>query len=352
MKKLLMFLIAAIIICSQCYADEIQGVQDAVPDGVRDIVGTTSDIDDTQGFFERLITAVKDDMRESSGGVIKKAAEVLAVSMLCALLGVFGGEKTPDYLPLCGCAAITMICVSDINSYIRLGSDTINEISLFSKTLLPAMCTLGAATGEISSAAVKYAASALFSDIFISLAQNIILPCIYAYLAVSIAAAAFNNSSLSGIASLIKWIAKTLMTVLALSFTVYISLSSAIASGGDAVLIKIAKTSISTFLPVVGGIVSDAASSVIAGAQLIRNTVGVFGMITVLSLCASPLVISGLNYLVFKATSAVASAMNTGQIAALTGSIGTAFGMIVGLIGTCGIMMFISIISCIRTVTG
>ena len=40
------------------------------------------------------------------------------------------------------------------------------------------------------------------------------------------------------------------------------------------------------------------------------------------------------------------------QIASLTQSIGTAFGMLLGLVGCCGVMMFISLISCMRAVVG
>ena len=354
MRRLAAFIVALIILSTTCTAAQLDSgdVVDAVPDSVKEIVGDIDDVSNTQAFLERITSAVKDMLASNFGKILKKAVCVLTVAVLCSVLGVFGNEKTPGFVDLCGCAAITIICVSDVNSYIRLGSETVDEISFFSKTLLPALCTATATCGAISAAAVKYAASALFMDLFISLAQNFILPFIYAYLAVSIASAAFDSKSLAGVASVFKWASTSLMTVLSIVFTAYLSISSSIASSGDAVASRVAKTAISTALPVVGGIISDAASSVVAGAELIKNTMGAFGMITVLAICISPIVVIGLNYLMFKAASAGVAALKTDRLAKLTGNIGSAFGMMLGLVGCCGAMMFISILSCIRVVVG
>ena len=353
MKRFLIIVLVMLLILSgTCYADglDTHEVENAVPDDARELAGDLDDAGDAQAFFERMGDTVKQKFMDNAGGILKKAVSVVIVAVMCSILSLFGGDKTPELVTLCGCAAITMLCVSDTNSYISQSTKVINDISAFSKILLPAMCTASAACGEISSAAVRYAASAMFMDVFIALAQNLIVPFIYAYLAVSIASAAFDNPSLGSVSKLLKWASTSLMTLLSLGFTAYIGVSSAIASGGDKLASKIAKTTISTVLP--GGIISDAASSVVAGAEIVKNTLGAFGMIAVLALCISPMVVIGLNYLAFKAAGAFTSTLKLPQIASLTHSIGTAFGMLLGLVGCCGVMMFMSLISCMRAVVG
>ena len=350
MKRLLCILIAVLSLCAVCRADGQDEIEDAIPDGVQELVGD-GDIE-AEGFFKRLLAYAGDTLSDSLKPVLGRAVSVIAVSLLCSVLGIFAGGQTPDYVPLCGCAAITALCIGDIGSYIRLGAETVDQISVFSKVLLPAMCTLSAATGAVSTAAAKYAASALFMDLYISLMQGVILPCIYAYLAAGAAAAAFSSEALNAVSSALKWLVKAAMTVLSLGFTIYLGISSAIASGGDAIATKLTKTSISLFLPVVGGIISDAASSVVAGAQILRNSAGVLGLAAITAMCAAPLLKTALYYLSFKAASAMSSAFGTKELGQLTGSIGTAFGMMLGLIGACGIILFVSTVSCIRTVTG
>lgn len=51
-----------------------------------------------------------------------------------------------------------------------------------------------------------------------------------------------------------------------------------------------------------GGIISDAAETVLAGAGMLKNTVGVFGMLAILAACAYPFLQLGVQYLLYKLT--------------------------------------------------
>ena len=352
MKKFIAIVLLIMLIISDCRADEVKDVTEALPDSVKETVGSIEDITDTQSFIERLTASVKQNVSASIKAVIGKVLAVLSVAVLCGIFGVFGTKEIPEYIPLAACASVCAVCIGDMGSYIRLGTQAVTDISLFSKTLLPAVCSLTAACGNISSAAVRFAASALFMDVFISAAERFIIPLIYAYLALTVAAAAFCDAVLKSIASLIKWACRSLMTLLTLLFTVYITVSGAIAKSGDAVATRLTKTAISSVLPLVGSIISDAASSVVAGAELIKNTVGAFGLAAVAAICISPLTVLFINYLGLKVSEACVNALNVKPVSELVGGIGTAFSMLMGLVGTCGLLMFISLISCIRTVTG
>lgn len=355
MKKLLPIIIIIIIIiltvpaCAENLINEDE-LYDAVPDDVIAVIG--SDTSNTDKSLKSLWASLKSNCLSAFKQIEKRALSVIIVSLIFGMLSVFDtSDSTPDYIHLCACAAITLICIGDMGSYLDTATDALNELNIFSKAALPAMCTACAACGAVSSAAAKYAASALYMDIFITAAQNIIIPLIYAYLAVTIAQAAFDNASLAGIGKLLKWGCTSILTVFTLAFTVYLSISSAIGSSTDAVTTKVAKTAISAALPVVGGIISDAASSVIAGAELIKNTVGIFGLLAVLGICIAPFALFGINYLVYKASAVLVSAFSTPRISSLINGIGGAFGLLLALIGSCGIFIFISIMSCIKAVS-
>lgn len=234
----------------------------------------------------------------------------------------------------------------------RIESAFTETLSGFSKTLLPAMCAASAACGTLSSATVKYAASVLFLDSFVTIAQSVILPVIYAYLAAGMASSSFGSKSLKDISALLKRACTLLMTAAALGFTAYISISSIVASGGDAVASKLAKTAISTALPVVGGIISDAAGTVVAGAEAMRNTLGVFGMVALLAICVSPFAVMALNYIGYKLTAAAVKSFGCARLGELTGCIGSAVGMLLGLVGCCAMILFVSMAVSIKAVGG
>ncbi len=352
MKKfaLMIFLISVLLI-TPCHAEayDDSSLHNALPDYADGIAGEVGG--DTQAGLDRVTETFTNELSSGFNGAVTRALSIIAIAVICAVLTAFD-DKTPEYVSLGGCAAIALISIADVNSFASAGTGAINALSVFSKALLPAMCAASAACGTIGAATVKYAASVLFMDAFVTVSQSVILPLIYAYLAAAVAAAAFKNARLSDIAGLIKKLCIFSMTAVALIFTIYISISSIVASGGDAVASKVAKTAISTALPVVGGIISDAASTVVAGAEAIRNGVGVFGMLALLAVCAAPFALLALNYLTYKLTSAAVRTFGCDRMSELTSSIGSAIGMMLGLAGSCAIILFVSMTISIKAVGG
>jgi len=169
-----------------------------------------------------------------------------------------------------------------------------------------------------------------------------VLPAIHAYAAVSVVDAALPEGAMSGPAALIEWCAKTLLTALTTVFTLALAISGIVAGSADKLVGSAAKTVVGV-LPVVGSILSDATDAYLAGAQLLRGSVGVFGLAVVLAVCAGPALRLGAHYILFKAAACVAKPFADGRLAALIGRIASAFGMALGLLGSAGAMLFISV---------
>jgi stage III sporulation protein AE len=232
-----------------------------------------------------------------------------------------------------------------------LGDSTLTELSSFSKVLLPTLSAAAAASGAIASSAAKYAATALFMDVLITVSSGILMPVIYAFIAACIAEAAVGGEGITGAASFLKWMATTLLTLIVLAFVVYLGVSGVVSSATDAATLRVAKTTLSTVFPVVGSIISDAASSVLAGASVLRNAIGVFGMLAVISLCLLPFMHLGAHYILYKAVSKLTATVSGSKISKLVSGIGTAFGLTMSLTGACALMLFFSLISMIKVVT-
>ena len=105
-------------------------------------------------------------------------------------------------------------------------------------------------------------------------------------------------------------------------------------------------------LPVVGGVISDAASTVVAGAGLLKSAVGAFGLIAAASVCLVPFLMLGLRYLCYKAAAALAAAFADRRVSGLINELGGVFGMVLGVVGAAALMLFISIISVTKAVSG
>lgn len=353
MKGFLVFAVLLLCFYTPAYAVELDtsAVEQALPDSAAEILGGlgVSDIS-ADGIVSSLWNYLRGHVKAELAAVLRPVGATIAAAMLCSVGESMQIKKEIDYVNLAGCLVIALAAVGDVNSVAVMGREAISDIHDFSKVLLPTLCSAAAAAGAVGSAAAKYAATAMFLDILISLTSRLLLPLIGAYTAALVASAATGDGRLKGPVKLLKWLSKTAMTAMVALFSSYIGLTGLTASGADAAAAKTAKAFLSSVVPVVGKVVAGASESLAAGAGLIRGAVGVFGLAAVLAVCAAPFLAIGLRYLLFKAAAAVVGLIAGERIGNLVEGIGSAYGMVLGLVGTAAVFMFVSITSLIRTV--
>ncbi|MDR0862038.1 MAG: stage III sporulation protein AE [Oscillospiraceae bacterium] len=339
---------------AQAQADALELDKLTLPDSARDIIGDMDVMDglDAERGLAKLWSGIKGAIGGNIGGAMRSAAVIVLIAAVSGTANAAFGGKGGDYATLAGVLAIAAVCLTSVGTFVGMSEQVMDEMSAFSKLLLPTLSAAATASGALTSAAVKYAATVMFLNVMMSVAKSVIMPLIYAYSALSVGEAALGSDALGGAAALIKWLAKTALTVMVVAFVAYISLVGVIAGASDAVAVRAAKVTISTVLPVVGSILADAADTVLSGAAIIKNAVGIFGMLAVTAICAAPFIKLGASYLLFKAAGGLAGALADSRIMKLVNSIGAAFGLALGMAGVAAVMLYISIIAVIRTVTG
>lgn len=304
------------------------------------------------GGIARLCNFLRGRFRGVLAETLRPVAAIAAVAILCTAARTLLPEKEGlDFVSLAGCAAVAAIALRDVKSVFALGLQTLTELSDFSHALLPTLTAAAAAAGAPTSAGAKYAAGALFSDLLLTAARGLILPLICAYTAAACANAALGGG-LDGPVRFTRWSVKTLMKALALCFTGYLGLTGILSSGADAAAVKAARSVLGTLLPVVGKTIADASDALVSGAGLLRNSVGLFGLLAALGVLALPVLRLMLCNLLYKAAAAILSMSAGGRISRLIDAIGSVYGMVLGLVGTAAVILFLSVFSLIQTVSG
>lgn len=363
MKTILFILFLCPFFSVPCYAAGLPGaelfgdvyqMEEALPEESREISGRLK-LDgsyDVKGALERLWNRCAELLRERVKAESEQILSLLALALLCSMASALCAQpairETTDRI---GCCAAALLLTDSVNTIFSQASETIFRLSDYSHAALPAVFTIAAASGAVISAPAKYGAACLAMDMMITLAQRVILPCIYAYLALAVSQSLFENSVLQMLMNLTKWAVTSLLTLLTLGFGAYLSLTGLISSGADALAVKSARTLISRSLPIVGGILSDSSAVFLAAVSLIRHSAGVFSLIAVCAFCVAPLVLLLVKALAFKLTSLVLDFQPGSRLAKLLGSMGTVFSMLLAVVGCCGAMLLISIASGIQAVT-
>ena len=190
----------------------------------------------------------------------------------------------------------------------------------------------------------------LFLNLLLNLCCSFLLPLIRLYIAAAAAEAATGSGVMSSVLGFLKWCGVTALTCLMLAFTLYLSLTSMASDAADAAIVRSAKTTVATLLPVVGSIAGDAASSILAAAGLIRQAVGSFGLLAVTSVLLAPFLQAGARYLLLKGAAAVSSELAEKRIARLLQRISESMALMMGCIGSCGLILYFSVYSLMRAV--
>ena len=152
-------------------------------------------------------------------------------------------------------------------------------------------------------------------------------------------------------AELLKKTVTWALTTALLLFTIYLSAVRIVAGAADGTTVKVAKAAISGAVPVVGGIIAETAETVLAGAGMLKNTIGIFGMLAILAACAYPFLQLGIQYLLYKLSAFLASVIGTPGLCKLIDGLGGAFGLVLGMTGSCALLLLISVLSSVAVVT-
>lgn len=307
----------------------------------------TPDTDVGQAFADVLQNALRDQgalLREG----LRSLTRVMFVAVLCGCAGglrtASGSSLPTPAVDMAGAVGVAAVLMSDIGGLMALCTSTLEQVSVFSKAMLPVMAAAVSLSGAPTTATVLQAATMFAFDLLVRFITAVLVPSVSAYIAIITVNAALGSDALERLAGFVKWLTTASLKLMLTVFIAYITLSGSIGGSIDGVALKTAKFAVSGTVPVVGGIISDATESILSGAVLLKNTVGVFGMLCIAAICVVPFLRVGLNYLLFKAGAAVLSPVCSKNLIGLIGGISDSFGLLLGMLGTCSAILFFELV--------
>ena len=267
---------------------------------------------------------------------------MLAATLLCALCAQMEGPFTMRAVTFGGALCLTAACAGSIQSMIGLAAETLDRIGAFTALLMPVLSAALTASGGITSGSALYASSMLFFDVLVELIRRLLIPLTYAFTAISAAECALGGETLRPVRELIDWVIRSALKGVMYLFTVYLAVTGVVTGSSDAAAVKAAGSAIGAAVPVVGSILSDATETVLAGASIVRNAAGAFGVLAILATGLAPFMQIAAHYLALKVTAAAGGMIEQGPNARLLGNLTSAMGYMLAMTGSCILMALMS----------
>jgi len=301
-----------------------------------------------EGFWEVLqdgLLYARPDLKEAASVCMSIAAVILITSILRTFPGA--SERTVN---LAGNTGIALILFRSTGSLVNLASSTVTEISEYGKLLLPVMTAAMAGQGGVSTSAALYAGTAFFDALLTSLIGKVLTPMVYLFLVLAVACSAVGEEVLKMLRDTIKWATTWFLKTILYIYTGYIGITGVVSGTADAASLKAAKLAISSVVPVVGGILSDASEALIVGAGTVKNAAGVYGLFAILAIWIGPFLQIGAHYLLLKATGAVCPVFAGRSSTDLVQDFCSALGLLLAMTGAICLMLLISLVCFLKGV--
>lgn len=153
------------------------------------------------------------------------------------------------------------------------------------------------------------------------------------------------NNLKSFIISTYKWAIGLIFTI----FMGYLSLSGITASSSDKISIKTAKYALKSYIPLVGGYVSDSYEIFRVGSVLLKNSIGVIGVVLLFALVIGKVLTLILYNLGFKLASGLSEPLATNKISGFLSSLSTIFNLLIAGVVACFLMCCLTLLIIIST---
>ena len=296
---------------------------------------------------------IKNAVAELSPG-IRSTAEIclsiIAVMLIVVMVKDLSGLSART-VELAGVVSVGTLLMSSSNSLIRLSATTVESISQYGKLLLPVMTSALAAQGGGTTSVALYTGTVIFDTILTQIIANLIIPVLYAYLAISLVLPSVGTSMLKNFKNLSKWLMTWTLKLSIYIFTGYLGITKVISGTTDAAALRAAKLTLSGAVPVVGGIISDTSEAILVSAGIVKNAAGIYGILAIISICAVPFLTIGIQYLLLKLTAGICGLFSRGKTIDIIQDYSFAMGILLAATGTICIMLLISTVCFMKGVS-
>lgn len=259
---------------------------------IKDKLKSLTDGDDGMnfgGFVNYVISVFCDKFNN----FIPFIASVLAVCILFSLLnsikGKFASQSTSAIVRLACISLVMLIVFSQIVNLVAESRNFIQFLKEQMDVVFPILLTLMTAIGPSKSAAVYQPTIAILGSAVTNVITIFALPCFLLSIVFHVVGNLSEGITLKNMADFFSGAMKWVLGTAFFLFLGVLSVQGVTASIYDNIYIRTTKLALSKHIPIIGGYLSEGYNLVISGSVLIKNGIGLSGII-LLFLSAIPLV--------------------------------------------------------------
>ncbi len=236
---------------------------------------------------------------------------------------------------------IITIILTNFSDIVKMVQDTTTNLVAFMNMLVPLLITLMMATGSIATSGVIEPIILFMINFIGNMIQNVILPFVMIFTAMVILSKLSDQIKVDKLAKFFKsgivWFLGVILTI----FVGVVSLEGTMASSVDGITAKTTKAVVSSAIPVVGKILGDAVDTVLGCGVILKNAVGLVGVMIILGICMMPIIKLATLTFAYKLLASVIQPIADEKVTNLLEQIGDIFKIFLAILTSISFMIII-----------
>lgn len=350
---MLLLFAAALLLSTSVFAAEVPGqLEDALPRELSESVEQSDTL--LAGGASYISSLARTALAGVLRGGVRSCTALMLLSLLCGTLDGLSdgtGEEAVRFVPYFGVLGAALLTAGDLTAFIGLGTQTVDELGTLSRLLLPTVAAAMAGGGYVGTASLWQVGTLMMCDTLSTLIRELLLPLVYCYIALAAAGAVLPKSRLDGLAGAVKKLITWGVSGAVVLFTAYLSVSNVLTGSADRLAVRAGSFVISNTVPVVGGILSEAAETVLSGAGALRGTVGTLSIFAVLAVCAAPLVQLLAQFVFYQAAAFLSAMAGMEALQKFIERLSGAFALVLALTASCATLLLAALLVSVTMVT-
>lgn len=321
-----------------------QEYQEYLPSlNLRDLLGRTDTIPSPTGLFVLLLQNFLGELYLSLHLLRQLAVIGILAALLERLSHSFGAKAVVDLAFAVCFLVLVMLGLQSFQIASGIARSAIEQMVGFMYALIPMLSSLLVAVGALTSAAVFHPLLWALVGTIAGLVQNLLLPMILFSTAFSLVAHFSAELAFPKLGSLLRQGVITLLAICFIVFSGFMVVRGAIAPVTDGISLRTAKYLTKTFIPIAGGMFADTLEVVVGGSLLIKNAVGVFGLVMIMLIVVTPLLKVWAMIVVYKIVGALLEPICEKRIVQALGTMESSLMLVLIALATVALMFFLAI---------
>lgn len=217
---------------------------------------------------------------------------ILAIGILSNLISEFkiDNNGTGDVIHIVTLSVLIIVILYVFKDILSVTSNTLNNLLNQIQVIFPILIALLTAIGSFSTISIYNPLVAVLTTIVSIVFDKLLYPIFILIFIISILSSLTNTIKLDKlkgfVASSFKWIIGIIFTL----FTGFLSIQGISAGKFDSVSIKATKFAVKSYIPIIGSYISDGMDFIVLGSVLVKNTIGLIGILILFISIISPII--------------------------------------------------------------